>query len=573
MPVAAKPPIHGDPGGGSSYTSFKGFVKGSELSNGYYTTYPLVGATVTARYWYTQGVAGTYEYVDSMTVTKSDGTFSLKLTYEDFVRWDWGVTIKAFMHDEANNKCYWTERMWGTYYKGTTFYLPRDTVTNVPECVQMSNTNYVNIHLVNGYQYDLSVSAFTMPDPQRNNQPLTNDLSWIKDKSYTAPVHGEVIGQMGEALQPTGKFWCTGQYSMACTYPSSSSGTGIVIEGASIYGSRLGDGVKGTNPEWLPFDSSTLTTWTCPQNSNVEAWNDLKYLSGSVTLPSNGGAKITVNCLGYSATKFLQTKLTTRGTSWLITCIAHVPDGQGTKVLGWKFEGTGRGILHVWCCDNIEIMMPSYANYNGATTVCVATDHYTSPWSAVGYSVPPTSDLASGIAHEGIAAVSSEYCPAWVDAYAGFSVPFIARAATLSVQCDWSVSWSAEITTFCEKEYDTGMPIGEATATVRILAVIEVYDVTSGLLAGRTSATVLDVTKTEGVGHAISDIDWSASGITTSTPVMSISATAGHTYKVVTSVNAYVYTEAGFLNEAYGALHIEPAKSQYGALKDIKVIY
>jgi hypothetical protein len=576
-------------GGSSSY--FDGPVYGCDQTT--LNTWVLPGATVTFTYWWANGIL--WNQVTERTTTDATGYFKYTLIKDGSAPIDWtaGVIVKAYKRsstDPLSN--YWTERSVLNRYWYQDMVLPRDRQTYVYDMLQYSNTNYVNIILPDGYQTKVGVTAYKALDYR--GFPYASDLNWIANYGFTSAYHSSITGEFGKTIGSRIPFYCTGEYCPDSGYP--------VIDSAAIYGSqgtRQDVGVKPNyllaDPEYMPYDVTKLKTWAVNRNSarnpvgNGFDWAvTAPFLSGSINLPSGVGSMVNLNTYYYygyhwyvgSASQPLATKLTMyKDTAYHINCIGSVPanDPQASRALGFRFDPTTNNfILHVWCTVGTEAMTLPFTKYDATVDLThTTTQHYTSPWSSTGYSIYPISHVDTGLAYEGVGAISGAACPAWFDAWPGFSVPFTSRAATFSVQCDWTVSWSAYMDLVCWKDTDTGFPVGSATATVRLQLVVEVYDTTTGLLVGTTITSICDVSNTEGNGHQIADVSWSSSGtaISGQPSVMITGATAGHSFKVVTSMHAYVYALADTGNQADCALFVDPAKNQFGLLSEIIVSY
>lgn len=366
--VAARPPVK-DPGGGGGdgggdFTSFSGIVSGEELLvSGYYDIYPIAGATVSARYWYHDGLK-TYEKIDTVT-TDSSGHYSLRLSkdnpYYDII-WSWGVTLKASKHDTTRGECFWTERYWNTRYVSHYFYLPRDTQVFVYDTLQFTETSAGTLKLSSFDYKDWTISqtvhALERQDPVAPwGEMYTWDLPWIEDYAYTVTIDVPRTGTAGQSIQHRSWFYATGQFSMG-------ENLDTIIEGAAVYGGLV-------RSEWGDWE----TSYRSPSERNAD--NDFwvpasssiprKFsLSGTDTL-NPGLCTVGFNSYMHRDTTAALTVSRDLGKDNVYYVELTASGGITGHWFGYYLEGTNGGTMnvHVWCVDAEHILPDDYLSATG----------------------------------------------------------------------------------------------------------------------------------------------------------------------------------------------------------------
>lgn len=549
----------GGGGGGGSSTYFGGNVYGVDQDT--LNVWTLPGATVTATYWWANGIL--WNQQTDKTTTDSNGYWKLFLSrYPGYpVDWTAGVVIKAYKHndnDPANS--YWTERTVYNRFWSFDMLLPKDKVTYVYDMLLYSNTNYVNM-IIDKYQTKVGpIAAYKTLDYR--GDPYSADLPWIKDYAqFTSAEHSGITGEFGETIGSRIPIYCTGEYCPDSGYP--------VIDSASLYGSRgtrQDVGVKPNYlqaaPEYLSYDYTKLKIWTVDRNSARNPVGDgfdwaanPPTLSGSVNL----GTLVDMNTYyawGYrwyagSASQSLATKLTMyKDNTYHVNCIASVPasDPAPSKNFGFRFDPTTNNvILHVWCTVGTEAMTAPFSRYPGATTEAESANNLVGDGAVThivgGVDLTPSSNLNGQAAMGAIASgdIGSAGCSMW----AGVDIPFIARLSNFRIDCSWLATWNSWGQVWLLVS-GSGIVSAASEATVTVALYIELYDISVSDInpVASTSMTLCDVyynlLNDAPGGLLVIQGAPQGSGVACNVPLLCNNMVAGHTYKVVTFVSAIV---------------------------------
>jgi hypothetical protein len=314
------------------------------------------------------------------------------------------------------------------------------------------------------------------------------------------------------------------------------------------------------DPEYLAYDAATLSKWTVNRNSGRNPYGpgydwaqQAPTLSGSINL-LGVGSNIKLDTYYVSLYRWyignmaqpLVTKLTmASNTKYHINCIGSVPSGdpEASRELGWKLDtsSTTGPIFHAWCVGPTESMAPSYEAY-GATTKISVNQGSTLPGSTTVY-VWPSANVVSGSVVVSTDALAMSISDAHVETWSGIGIPFVARAASFGVTCNWRTAYDALLST--DSWSGPGGAYGYSNAKAEIYLTIELYDVSgNNALVGSATTTVLNVLQSGGAplgGPQVTHYTSSGAPWTVSLPV---SAIAGHTYLVVTCVHTYIWTQA-----------------------------